>query len=180
VADISANVKIGIFGTDARAIAIARLLAEGGHDLTIGDPVDDGRANQAAAQLGIPAESGYRQAITREIVVFAFPWTELDAALAAVGSPVEPVVLDAITGAHPPNGRRGADLIAHRLDSHRVVRALIALPQKGANILICGDDADSKQLVSKAIESCGCLVTDRGPLSNELELEPPQKATSAA
>jgi predicted dinucleotide-binding enzyme len=64
-------------------------------------------------------------------------------------------------------------MLAHKLDSRRVVRALINMPQSGANVSICGDDPISKGLVDEALSACGCDTTDRGPLANATELEAP-------
>ncbi len=80
-------------------------------------------------------------------------------------------MIDALDGS-PDAPHRGAELLARKLDSHEVVRALIVLPQAGANIPICGDDPAAKALVDDAFKACGCLTTDRGPLSNATELEP--------
>jgi predicted dinucleotide-binding enzyme len=64
--------------------------------------------------------------------------------------------------------------LAAKLNSHTVVRALIVLAQPGANIPIAGDDAQAKVTVAQMFESCGCLTTDRGGLSNADELEAPR------
>jgi predicted dinucleotide-binding enzyme len=67
-------------------------------------------------------------------------------------------------------------MLAAKLDSHRVVRALINMPQSGANVPICGDDENAKALVDRALHESGCLTTDRGPLANAAELEVPAAA----
>ena len=66
----------------------------------------------------------------------------------------------------------GAELLSHMLDDHRVVRALVVLPQEGANVPICGDDANAKVIVDRMFQEAGCITTDRGPLSAAKELEP--------
>ena len=171
--------KIGIIGSNDRAVAIGRLLASGGHEVTMSDPESPQHGSErAAAKAGTEAEIPYRQAMTREMIVFAIPRQQVDTALTAVGSGVEAhAVVDAMEG--PPlvrNGASGAELLARKLNSHYVVRALIVLPQAGANIPICGDDAMAKTLVDEAIKACGCVTTDRGPLSNADELETPRPA----
>lgn len=163
--------KIGILGSNPRAVAIGRLLASGGHDVSFGDARDEQAAERAAADAGARAESPYNEAITREMIVFACTRSEVDDALAAMGSGVQCTVLDALDGA-PDEPHHGAELLAHKLDTHRLVRALIVLPQAGANIPICGDDDDAKELVKQAFGASGCIISDRGPLSNALELEP--------
>ncbi|MGA8534432.1 MAG: NAD(P)-binding domain-containing protein [Candidatus Tumulicola sp.] len=170
--------KIGILGTDSRALAIGRLLAEGGHQLSFSNPRDAAAAERAAAQLGALAETPYNQAMARELMVFACSRNDIDAAIASIGSPVEGVVLDALDG--PPRApHQGAELLARKLDSHEVVRGLIVLPQAGANVPICGDDPVAKALVDEAFRASGCLTTDRGPLSHAVELEPSSPAIAA-
>ncbi len=164
---------IGIVGSDDRAIAIGRLLRSGGHTLSFSDPTSHERADRVAAMLGSNRDTPYQQAMRSDLLVFAVNRAQLDTAVAAVGSGAEAVIVDAIDGGRKRSPVSGAELVARKLDSHRVVRALINMPQPGANIPICGDDALSKQLVDRALHSCGCVTTDRGPLSNAPELEPP-------
>jgi predicted dinucleotide-binding enzyme len=158
-------------GSDPRAIAIGRLLASGGHELTFSDPRGKEAANRAAAEIGAQAQTPYNQAMTGELLVFACPREDVDAVVTAIGSSVVGVVVDALDGS-PSEPHQGAELLARKLDSHEVVRALIVLPQAGANVPICGDDPAAKALVDEAFKACGCLTTDRGPLSNAVELEP--------
>jgi predicted dinucleotide-binding enzyme len=61
--------------------------------------------------------------------------------------------------------------LAQKLDTHKVVRALVNLPQSGSNVPIYGDDPLAKRLVVRALRYCGCVADDRGPLSNAIELE---------
>jgi predicted dinucleotide-binding enzyme len=157
--------KIGIIGSNERAAAIARLLASGGNEVTM-------------SGNGQGEETPYRQATTSDILVFAMPREQVDEAISATGSGVEAhAIVDAMEGPPKvPNAPSGAEALARKLDSHRVVRALIVLPQAGANIPICGDDAGAKALVDEAFKASGCLTADRGPLSRAAELEPPRAA----
>jgi predicted dinucleotide-binding enzyme len=164
--------NIGIVGSNERAVAIGRLLRGGGHHVTFGDPAAE-RAKQAAAMTGTESELPYRQAMCSDLLVFALPRNEVDRAVTAVGSGSEAVIVDVIEGHPDQAARSGAEMLAHKLDTHRVVRALINLPQPGSNIAICGDDALSKELLDKALRSSGCITTDRGPLAKAVELEPP-------
>ncbi|MBV8147501.1 MAG: hypothetical protein JO092_00255 [Candidatus Eremiobacteraeota bacterium] len=156
--------KIGIIGSDARAAAIGRLLVSGGHDVS--------------SQAGVgEAEIPYRQACTREMLVVAVPSEGIDEALTAIGSGIgSQAIVDATDGDRVSYGHTQAELLARKLNSHRVVRALITLPQAGANIPICGDDPIAKQVVEAAFEACKCVVSDRGPLANAGQLERPRVA----
>ncbi len=164
---------IGIVGSDDRAQAIGRLLSSGGHKVTFGDPGGNDRAGRAAATLGTESELPYEQAMTSDLLVMAVPREQLDRAVTAVGSGADAVIVDAVEGERGSPTHSGAEQLARKLDSHRVVRALINMPQPGCNIPICGDDDQSKVLVDKALHACGCETTDRGPLSNSTELEAP-------
>ena len=170
--------KIGIIGSNDRAAAIGRLLISGGHDVTVGDPRDGEVAKRTAAAIGAVPETPYNQAMTRELLVLASARRDADRAITAMGGGTEGVVVDAREGG-PPAPHRGAELLAHKLDSHAVVRALVVIPQPGANIPICGDDPSAKALVEEAFRACDCLTTDRGPLANAPELEPPGSESAA-
>jgi predicted dinucleotide-binding enzyme len=167
------RMRIGIVGTDERAVAIGRLLRAGGHQVTFGDPAAKERARRAASVVGAHDEIPYKQAMTSDLLLLAVPWREVDRAAMAVGSGSEAVIVDAIEGERGIGSHSGAELVANKLDSTRVVRALIGLVQSGANIPICGDDLTAKSLVDRALHSCGCVTTDRGPLANAVELEAP-------
>jgi predicted dinucleotide-binding enzyme len=92
--------KIGIIGCDDRAVAIGRLLAGGGHEVTFSDSSRTERAEAAASQVnGASVEIPYRQAMTREILVFATPRAEIDRALTSLGSDTGGmVIVDAVDG----------------------------------------------------------------------------------
>lgn len=164
---------IGIVGSDDRAQAIGRLLKSGGHKVTFGDPSARERAARAAAALGTKSEIPYKQAMCSDLLMVAVPREHLDRALTAVGSGPDAVIVDAVENERGNGSHSGAEMLAHKLDSHNVVRALINMPQAGSNIPICGDDSISKQLVDEALRSSGCLTTDRGPLAKATELEAP-------
>ena len=108
-----------------------------------------------------------------DLLVLAVPREQVDRAVTAVGSGAGAVIVDAVEGERGSAGHSGAERLARKLDSHRVVRALINMPQAGSNIPICGDDDQSKVLLNKALHECGCVTTDRGPLSSATELEAP-------
>ena len=164
---------IGIVGSDDRAQAIGRLLSNGGHRVTFGDPNAKESASRAAAAVGAQTDLPYHQAMKSDLLILAVPHEQVDRAVGAVGSGADAVIVDAVEGERGTPSRSGAEQLARKLDSHRVVRALINMPQAGSNIQICGDDTLSKTLLDKALHSCGCITTDRGPLSSATELEAP-------
>ncbi|MBV8720520.1 MAG: hypothetical protein JO277_00120 [Candidatus Eremiobacteraeota bacterium] len=167
--------KIGIIGSDDRAVAIGRLLTEGGHDVEFSHPTDRAAAEAAADRTGAEADIPYRLAATTEVLLFAVSHDDIDAAISAVGSVSSTVQAIVEAGdSRPAQGEpTDAECLAKKLDSHKVVRALIVLPQSGANIPVCGDDPQAKAVVEEAFAACNCVVTDRGTLANAAELYPP-------
>lgn len=165
--------RIGIVGSDDRAMAIGRLMRSGGHQITFADPKARERAKRAAALIGARDEIPYRQAMNSDLLVLAVPRQDVDRTVTAVGSGADAVIVDAIEDERGTASHSGAEMLAHKLDSSRVVRALINMPQAGTNVPICGDDPTSKGLVDQALSACGCATSDRGPLANAVELEAP-------
>ena len=168
--------RIGIVGSDDRAKAIGRLLRTGGHQLTVADRSANQQAERVAAEIGAHTETPYKQAMSSELLVVAVPRSSVDAAVKAIGSGSQAVIVDAVGDEHGNGAHSGAEMLAAKLDSHHVVRALINMPQSGANIPICGDDANAKAVVDRALHASGCLTTDRGPLGHAAELEVPAAA----
>lgn len=169
-----AIMKIGIIGSDDRAVAIGRLLTEGGHEVEFANARDPHAAEEAAEKTGAGADIPYRLGAKAEILIFAVPHERIDAAITAVGSVPNPGAIVEAGDSRPVEGdSTDAECLAKKLDSHKVVRALIVLPQAGANIPICGDDPEAKTLVEAAFTAANCVVTDRGPLSAAVELYPP-------
>lgn len=168
--------KIGIIGSDDRAVAIGKLLTEGGHEVEFSHPSDREAAEQAASKTGAEADIPYKLASRMEMLIFAVPSNDIDAAIAAIGTLQTPQAIVEAGDSRPAEGDlTDAECLAKKLDSHLVVRALIVLPQAGANIPICGDDPNAKALVEQAFAACNCVVTDRGPLTNAAELYPPAR-----
>lgn len=166
--------NIGIVGSNDRAKAIGRLLRSGGHHLSFADPAAAERAKQTAAAVGADHDIPYHQAMCSDLLVIAVPPHDVDRALLGVGPGA--IVVDTVEPERGNGRLSGAQMLARKLDSHRVVRALIAIPQSGANIQICGDDRLAKAAVERAFRACGCVTTDRGPLSHAVELEAPAAA----
>ncbi|HKU81201.1 MAG TPA: hypothetical protein VJP76_03450 [Candidatus Tumulicola sp.] len=138
--------NVAVMGTDARAQAIASLLSDAGHDV-------------------VPASQ--KQPATPPVVVLAGPRAAKEPNV-RLGD--DTVVVDAMDGRATLETER---MLMHDYGSQRVVRALIVLPQPGANILCCSDDAEAMATVERLFRSCGCVPTNRGPLANLTELEPP-------
>jgi predicted dinucleotide-binding enzyme len=143
--------KIGILGSDARALASGRLLVDADYDVAF--------------------EEAGNVASSCEILILAGPRENMDTFvdhLENIGD--RSIVVDAMEGTLPP-GPDGSALLARALDTRRVVRALISVPQAGTSVLMCGDDEDAKATVGVMFRAAGCVTTDRGPLANAREIE---------
>lgn len=138
--------KIVVVGNDARASAIATLLAGGGYAVSTTAEGDGSAA---------------------DVVVLAGPRSAAEPP--AVGVTPDTILIDAMSG--HPNAETERALGRH-YGTDRIVRALIVLPQPGANILFCGDDPATMHAVERIVETCDCVPGNRGPLSNLDELEP--------
>lgn len=163
--------KIAIFGSDPRAVAIGRLLVDAGYQVCFGDVEGMKPAQAAAEEAGAVADTPYNDAAVCDVLIFAGSREQTDDLLAKAG-PISPqtIIVDAMDGPLPGGGN-GPELLARKLDTRRVVRALIMAPQAGANILYCGDDADAMTKVDEVFRTAGCVTTDRGPLANAAEIE---------
>jgi predicted dinucleotide-binding enzyme len=164
--------KIGVFGSTPRAVAIGRLLVDAGFYVCFGD-TEGMKAQAAAERAGAVADTPYNDAAVCEMLVFAGPREKTDELLAQAGCISDhAVVVDAMdeTTAGDPSS---TELLARKLNTHRLVRALIVAPQVGANILYCGDDADAMTKMEEVFRTAGCVTTYRGPLAKAAEITPP-------
>lgn len=172
--------KIAIFGSDPRAVALGRLLVDGGYHVCFGDVGGIQQAEAAAEQAGAVADTPYNDAAVCEMLIFTGPRERMDELLVRAGS-ISPqtVVVDAMEG-RLTDGANAPELLARKLDTHRVVRALIVAPQVGANILYCGDDTDAMTIVEEVFRTAGCVTTDRGRLADSAEIEAPPNLAAVA
>jgi predicted dinucleotide-binding enzyme len=153
--------KIAVIGAGPRATGICQLLTAGGYDVTRAD-LTDGDAYDASTGS--------------EVVIFAGERTDMDTMLAKVGRILpETIVIDAMEGKADLDGESGAELLAKRLDSRRVIRASIERPEANANILLAGDDKDAMTIVEEIFRKSGCVTTDRGTLVHAGEIEAPAR-----
>ena len=154
--------KIAVIGAGPRATGICQLLTVGGYDVT---------------RAGLEDGAAYDASTGSEVVIFAGPRSEMDTMIAKVGRILpETIVVDAMEGKAPADGESGAELLAKRLDSRRVVRASIERPEPNANILLASDDKDAMTIVEEIFRKSGCVTTDRGTLVHAGEIEAPARA----
>ncbi len=165
--------KIGVFGSNPRAVGIGRLLVDAGYHVCFGDAEGMKSAQAAADRAGAVADTPYNDAAVCEMLIFAGPREEADELLAQAGCISDhAVVVDAMEETKAGDVS-GTELLARKLDTHRLIRALIGTPQVGANIPYCGDDADAMTKLEEVFRTAGCVTTYRGPLANAAEITPP-------
>jgi predicted dinucleotide-binding enzyme len=89
--------KIAVFGSDARAVAIGKLLVDAGYHVCFGDAGGVSQAEAAARQAGGAADTPYNDAAACEMLIFAGSRADLDDLLTAAGC-ISPnaVVVDAM------------------------------------------------------------------------------------
>jgi predicted dinucleotide-binding enzyme len=149
--------KIAVIGSGPRAAGIASLLTGGGYEVTLAD--------ESAGDVPYEVVTG------SEVIVFASPREQVDDLVLKVGRILpETIVIDATEG-ETAEGESGAESMARKLDSHRVVRASIHRPEPNSNILLAADDPDVMTVVEEIFRKCGCVTTDRGTLVNAAEIE---------
>ncbi len=176
-----------IGGTGSFGLAVARRLAEAGHEVVIGSR-DAARAEAAAVELGVEGATNTEAAGAAELVVLA---TKAEAALETAGElraaiATTPVLSVAAELRFTPGGvlpTPEATSIAERLQSRLdapVVAGLHSLAARnlGADeapeedALVCGDDAEAKALVLDLAQGMTSgRVVDCGPLASARALE---------
>jgi predicted dinucleotide-binding enzyme len=178
--------SISIIGLGGMARAIATRAVEGGNIVEVIGR-DAAKANDLASELGSGATAGIFGATPAgDIVISAVPYASATQVLAQYGDALADKVLVDIsntfnadaTGVVTPDGTSGAQEIAKIVPaSTHVVKAFNTvfghvLAQGGQlDVLIAGDDADAKALVSTFIESLGLRPLDTGDLAAARWLE---------
>ncbi|MFF5290292.1 NADPH-dependent F420 reductase [Paractinoplanes globisporus] len=163
---------ISIIGTGTMGQAIAGLAAKGGHTVE---------------QLNT---SSGDQPVTGEIVVLAVPHSSLASVLASradqlagkvVVDLTNPIDFTTFDGLTVPADSSAAAEIAAALPSARVVKAFNtnfgatlasgSIGEGTTTVLIAGDDADAKALLSDVVTAGGLKAVDAGSLKRARELE---------
>lgn len=101
-----------------------------------------------------------------DMLIFAGPRSGTDAIVTQIGNVGDQtIVVDAIEGTLPAALDETA-LLAGKLGTYRVVRALIALPKVGSHVLMWGTDPGDVQLVADVFRAAGCVTTKCDPTLN--------------
>jgi hypothetical protein len=186
---------IAIVGAGNVGGALGERLGKAGYEVRFGtkEPAD---ANDALARAGANAKAfGVREAIAGADVVFvALPATAAVDALRAAGDLAGKIVVDctnpvarAASGPPgpaiaPPDEGSVTAALAKALPEARVLKGwntfgaeIHADPRlahgEAADVLLAGDDADAKTIVSAIATKAGFVSVDAGPLRNAALLE---------
>lgn len=188
------NIAI-VGGTGKEGMGLARRWAAAEHAIIIGSR-DAARAQAAAATLGeqtgksrITGTTNREAASRGEVVVLAVPWAGLESALTdlreacrqkVVVSTVVPLSFGGPRLYTPPAqgsaaeeaqsllGREAAVVAAfHHIAAHELAKPKAL----DSDLLLCGDSAEAKRVVTKLGASLGLRAIDAGPLSNAGPIE---------
>jgi len=178
---------LGGTGSFGRALAV-RLLASGTHDVVIGSR-DAARAAEAAATLGGAAGATNEDAVRgADLVVLAVKAEGALETAKAVAAPLGATPLLSVAsaiefrpgvGALPdPEARSLAERIQDVVEGpvvaglHSIAAASLGAAPPDEDALVCGDDAEAKQLVlGLAGELVAGRALDAGPLRSARALE---------
>jgi 8-hydroxy-5-deazaflavin:NADPH oxidoreductase len=189
--------KIAVLGgTGAQGMGLALRLAAAGHEVTIGSRQAE-RAHAAAAQLsqrlGDKAVAGAHNraaAGAAEIVFLTVPYAAQQATVAEVRHELAgktlvdatvPLVPPKVSVVQLPNGESAVAAVQHSLgDTVRVVSAFqnVSAQHLGdldhavdCDVLVCGDDQSSRELVVGLCEDIGLRGIHAGPIRNSAAVE---------
>jgi predicted dinucleotide-binding enzyme len=130
-------------------------------------------AQAAADRAGAVADTPYNDAAVCEMLIFAGPREKTDELLVQAGCISDhAVIVDAMEDAKAGDAN-GAELLARKLNTYRVVLAVIAAPEVGGTISYWGDDSDAMTKLEEVFRTAGCVTTYRGSLAQAAEMSAP-------
>ncbi len=174
---------LGGTGKFGRALAIR--LVEAGDEVVLGSR-DEGRAREAAAELGARGERNEVAAAAGELVVLAVPAAtaaetarEINSALSAPLLSVAAEIEFAEGIARPaPRAKSVAETVAEAVDVpvvaglHTIAARRLEKSRPDEDAFVCGDDLEAKELVLGLVERIvGGRALDAGPLQAARALE---------
>lgn len=184
--------KIGVIGTGNVGATLGCRWAKAGHEVVFGARDPEGEKVRAVLRDAgdhARATTVVEAAAGSEVVVLATPWDATRSAVESAGdlagrilvdctNPIAPGLLGLSVGLTTSAGEQ----VAEWATGARVVKAfntigsnVMADPAFGdeaATLLICGDDAEAKSVVSELASALGFDVVDAGALAVSRYLEP--------
>lgn len=184
--------KIAIIGTGNVGGALGKAWARAGHTIIYGSR--NATSDKVTTLLdetgaGATAISEREAAAQGDVIVLALPWNATQEVIEQLGDLSGRILIDTnnplapdLAGLTIGTDNSAAEEVARWAAGARVVKAFnhigagrMGNPQFGdqtADLFICGDDADAKQVVTGLIKDIGFGVIDCGPLTSARQLEP--------
>jgi 8-hydroxy-5-deazaflavin:NADPH oxidoreductase len=160
--------KIGIIGAGSVGSAVGGALQRAGHDVVFG-------VREGSSTPGVPIA----EAAKRDVIVLAVPGNAVADTAKALGDATGKVIVDATNSFGP--GASGAVGLQALLPGAHVVKAFNTTGAENMGdaarlahkpfMPVCGDHAESKQLVIHLANDVGFDAHDVGPLANAAGLE---------
>ncbi len=172
--------RIAVLGAGRVGGTLGGLWTKRGHDVALAFARDAAKLERTAAEAGCSAAEPADAVASAEVVLLAVPSAVMDDAVAAAG-PLDGKILIDATNYGGADGISGAERMAEMVPGARVVKAIntvfepmyaLAAEAPGrANMLICGDDDEAKEIVASLVRDLGFEPVDAGPLTAARGLE---------
>lgn len=185
--------KIGVIGAGRIGGNAARLFVQAGHEVLLSFSRDQSRLEADAARLGERARAGTvaEAAAFGDVVLFAVPWTQIDAVLAETGPLTGKIVIDT-TNQYGHQGwetleETAAQVNQRRMPGAKLVKTFNTLTsafqasEAGRSaasrvvLFLSGDDAEAKKVVAGLIDDAGFAAVDLGGLADAGPQEAPRR-----
>ena len=190
--------RIAILGSGLMGSALGKAWARAGHSVTFSYSRDRAKLEALARDAGADTRTAAPNEAVRgaEVILVSVPWHHLDDALAAAGGPdtfAEKIVIscsmpmvaddsDLAIG----HDTSGAETLARRVPRAHFVAGFNTIPSElitpdsvratergeGPHVVICGDDADAKDVAADLAWDAGFTPVDAGPLRISRYVEP--------
>lgn len=186
------KMNIGIIGSGKMGSGLGRLWAAKEHSIFFSFSRDPKKLDQLAksnpnAKAGTPAEA----VSSSDVILFSVGYGMIKEALAATGPIKDKIIIDCTNPVKPDLSglavgltTSAAEEIAKLMPESRIVKAFNTVfaevyhsetrlsGTRVPSMFYCGDDDDSKAVVSKLIREVGFMPVDAGPLRSSRYLEP--------
>lgn len=184
--------KIGIIGSGNVGSSLGKVWGAKGHQIIFGvRDTESDKLKDLLASIGANASAEIVKdaAAMADVVVLTTPWQAARDAIENAGDLTGKILIDCtnpldanLSGLTVGLTTSAAEEISHWARGAKVVKAFnttgsgnMLNPNYGseaADMFICGDDDEAKNIVSKLVVDAGFDVIDSGPLSNARLLEP--------
>jgi 8-hydroxy-5-deazaflavin:NADPH oxidoreductase len=183
--------KIGIVGAGNLGTGLAKLLSPKGHQVLISYSRDASKLQATAKGLGIKAGTVAEAVAFADVIVLATPYPAAEDALKQAGSPsggkilwdcTNPMKAD-FSGLVIGTTTSAGEQIAQKAPWAKVVKAIppfaevlrsgnLNLGGGKPGVIVCSDDAPSREVIAKPVTDLGAEPVIAGPLALSRYVEP--------